>query len=521
MVASRVVVVGAGVAGLTAAIDLARAGVAVELVERAERPGGKLREIPIGSLVLDGGPTVLTMRWVFDELFADAERSFAAVVGLQRARTLARHAWSDRERLDLFEDVDRSADEIGRLVDAAEARRFRRFCADARRVWETVETGFIRAVRPTPLDLIRGAGLRGLPDLWRIRPFTSLWRALGDYFHDARTRQLFGRYATYVGSSPFDAPATLMSIAHVEREGVWLVEGGLYRVANALAELATALGVGIRYGADVGRVAFRGSSLRGVELVGGERIDADAVILAGDIAAVATGAFGGDAQRRARVRSGAARSLSAVTWTMIAPTGGFPLERHNVFFSRDYAAEFEALFRSGQVSEEPTVYVCAQDRGGPDRVGEGGPERLLCLVNAPADGDSRVWTGDEVERCTETMSRRLRACGLSIDPSRTQMRVTTPDEWNRLYPATGGALYGQNAHGWRASFSRPGPRTAVSGLYLAGGSTHPGPGVPMAALSGRHAAAVLLADRSSTSRSRSTATTGGTSTPSATADVMG
>ena len=216
----RVIVVGAGIAGLVAALELARQGVAVTVVEKAAAPGGKMREVQIGAVRLDAGPTVFTMRWVFEEIFAAAGASLGSVLALTPAEVLARHAWNGGQCLDLFADIDRTAVAIGKFADAAEARGYRQFCARAKQIYETLEQPFLRSARPSAFALLNRAGLRGIGDLWRISPFNTLWSALGEYFRDPRLRQLFGRYATYCGSSPFLAPATLMLVAHVEREGV-------------------------------------------------------------------------------------------------------------------------------------------------------------------------------------------------------------------------------------------------------------------------------------------------------------
>ncbi|HKK52409.1 MAG TPA: phytoene desaturase family protein [Myxococcota bacterium] len=513
MRSERVIVVGAGVGGLVAALELAARGLEVVLVERAAKPGGKMREARIGDDRIDVGPTVLTMRWVFDELFERVGATFDEAVGLRPVEILARHAWSETERLDLFPQIERTADAVGSLAGAREARGYRLFCEQARRIYDTLERPFLRASRPGPLDLVRSAGWRGMADLWSIQPFSPMQRALGRYFEDPRLRQLFGRYATYVGSSPFSAPATLMLIAHVEREGVWLVEGGMQRVADALARLAEERGARLRYRSEASEVISERGRAKGVVLSTGERIEADAVVVNADPAALAEGRFGLAAKRAVARVSPSRRSLSALTWAFTAEAEGFPLLRHSIFFSRDSRSEFEDLFERARMPADPTVYVCAQDREGSDRSRPPGPERLFCLVNAPARGDAHPFTHSEIERCTERMFARLAGCGLKVDRSPTETRVTTPTDFDRLFPATGGALYGTVSHGWRASFRRPGARTRLPGLYLAGGSTHPGAGVPMAALSGRMAAAAILSDLASTARSRTTATSGGTSTP--------
>jgi len=284
----------------------------------------------------------------------------------------------------------------------------------------------------------------------------------------------------------------------------------------ALAGLATRHGAVFRYGAQVAEVLVEGGRSSGVRLADGERIAADAVVLNADVAALAGGLFGA-AAKRAAPRDDAPRSLSAVTWAMLAPTAGFPLLRHNVFFSNDYASEFDDVFRRDRLPTTPTVYVCAQDRDESGEYGEAGAERLLCLVNAPASGDRRPFPDTEIERCATRSFGLLEACGLTVGRTPANTRTTTPANWEQLFPATGGALYGRAMHGAMAAFRRPGARTTLPGLFLAGGSVHPGAGVPMAALSGRQAAASTLAalgsgSRASTRPSRRTAMSGGMST---------
>jgi 1-hydroxycarotenoid 3,4-desaturase len=508
----RVVVIGAGIGGLACAIDLAAQGLAVTVVERAGQVGGKMREVDVAGAKIDAGPTVFTMRWVFDALFAAAGADFGRAVTLTPLEILARHAWSAGEIFDLFGDLPRAVDAVAAFAGPDEGRRFRDFCAEARAIYCTLKEPFLESSRPSLLSLTARIGLGRPGSLFGIRPFETLWRALSQQFHDPRLRQLFGRYATYSGSSPFRCPATLMLIAHVERDGVWTIDGGMQRLADALEHLARSLGVTFRCETGVAEIIVTRGAAAAVRLACGERLDAAAIVLNADPAALADGLFGAAAAAAVDVVSPANRSLSAVTWAMVATAQGFPLLRHNVFFSSDYAAEFDDLFGRSRLPDRPTIYLCAQDRDGADGTVTTSQERLLLLVNAPAVGDSHPFDAEEIALCETRILASLKQCGLSLQTRPEATRITTPAEFHRLFPATGGALYGRASHGWTASFRRPAAQTRLPGLYLAGGSTHPGAGVPMAALSGRLAAQRLLADRPSTRPSRRAAISGGTST---------
>ncbi|WP_088280380.1 1-hydroxycarotenoid 3,4-desaturase CrtD [Ideonella sp. A 288] len=512
-----VLVVGAGIGGLAAAVLLAAAGVPVQVLERAPQVGGKMRAPQVAGQAIDAGPTVFTMRWVFDELCEAAGTRLDHLLALEPCEVLARHAWPDGGQLDLLADPQAAVDAIARFAGPYEARRYQGFCERAQRISRTLEGPFLRGTRPTPLSLMWRAGWRGLPDMLRISPFGTLWQALGRHFHDPRLRQLFGRYATYCGSSPFLAPATLMLVAHVEREGVWRVRGGMHRVARALAALAQRHGAHLRCDTQVTRILVQDGRANGVELADGQRLAAQAVVFNGDASALSAGLLGDAVRPALPALPRARRSLSALTWCGVTPVQGFDLSRHTVFFSGDYRAEFDDLQGRRRLPVEPTVYVCAQDRGDGGS-GDTTPvaERLLVLVNAPPAGDLAPGTpghlsDEEIASCESRTFAHLARLGLRLQTPPANWLRTTPTDFERLFPGTGGALYGAASHGWRASFTRPSSACRMAGLVLAGGSTHPGPGVPMAALSGQLAAAQVLADRASTRSWHPVATSGGTS----------
>ena len=519
----RVVVVGAGMGGLAATFALAARGVRVTLVERHDAPGGRMRQVQVAGRAFDAGPTVFTMRWVFEELFARAGLALDEHLPLRRAELLARHAWHASESLDLYPEVERSAAAIEAFAGARDAAAYRRFAARSEAMFDTLDATFMRAPRPDPVTLGLRAGLRGLPGLLRTEPFSTLWSSLARTFEDPRLRQLFARYATYCGSSPFKAPATLMLIAHVERAGVWLVDGGMHALARTLDERARALGADCRYGAGVARLeSARGAGGRervtGVVLESGETLAADAVVFNGDTEALTRGLLG----ERVREATAPRRepSLSAVTSCRVARASGYELAHHTVFFGDDYVDEFDSVFARRTMTADPTVYVCAQDRDGSAGAGagsgatvgaavgaaagtgaapangdargtpgSGAAERLFALVNAPARAHGPAGIEAAVARMDEALARH----GLVID-GEAGRAIAAPDDFAALFPATDGALYGRPTHGWAGSFSRPGSRSRVRGLYLAGGSVHPGAGVPMATLSGQLAADALAAD---------------------------
>ena len=511
----HVVVVGAGIGGLICALLLANRGLQVTLLEAAAGPGGKIRQVLVDGAAIDSGPTVFTMRWVFDEIFAELGLSTDALLQLKPLHILARHAWRRSEKhLDLYADIGQTADAIGNFSSAAQAQAFLRFCAKTKEVYGHLERPYMRAAKPNLRRMVGGLGIDGLTALAGLGPFANYWQVLGKYFSDPRLRQLFGRYATYCGASPWSAPATLMLIAHVEQQGVWALEGGMHSLPKILAEQVIARGASLRYKSSCRRILVQHGRATGVMLDSGETLDADAVVFNGDADALAQGLLGEAARASVPPLKRHRRSLSALTWSVKTTTKGFPLTRHNVFFDDDYADEFKHIFQQRRLPTKGTVYVCAQDRAD-DSATPSTPERLLCLVNAPADGDINPFNPTEVDPCEQQALELLNQCGLSFDPTTVQCVRTTPKDFNRMFPGTGGALYGRASHGWMTPFQRQGANSQLAGLYLAGGSVHPGPGVPMAAISGRLAAETVMADLDLISRSKLGRISGGMSTPSA------
>lgn len=505
----RAVVIGAGMGGLAAAIRLAAAGAQVTVVEMAEAPGGKARALATAAGPVAAGPTVLTMRDRVDELFALCGTRTEDQLDLVALPRLARHFWPDGSRLDLFPDADANAEAIAALAGLREADAFRRFDALTARLWAAFRGPVIDAPRPD-LRRIVAATLR-TPALWpALRPGATVDSLLRRHFRDPRLVQLFGRYATYVGGRPDRTPAVLSLIWQAERAGVWALRQGIHGLAQALARAAEAQGVRFLYATRARRIVRQQGCVAAVELEGGASLPCTACVFNGDPGALRDGLLGDAARAAMSLRARPAPSLSAWVWAFAASPGAADLAHHNVFFTADPAREF-GLIGQGRMPEAATLYVCAQDR----ELGAPPPavERFEIILNGPAG--HQPFASEEAQ-CRARTFPPLSAMGLTFSPPPDPAALTTPAGLSRLFPGSQGAIYGASPEGALAAFRRPLARTALPGLYLAGGGAHPGAGVPMALASGRHAAQAWAEDRTSASRSAPTAMPGGMSTPSPT-----
>ncbi|MGY6632962.1 MAG: 1-hydroxycarotenoid 3,4-desaturase CrtD [Alkalilacustris sp.] len=516
--AERIVVIGAGVGGLAAALRLAHAGHAVTVLERAAGPGGKMRTLPSVAGPVDAGPTVMTMRWVFEDLFADVGARLDDHVTLHPEPLLARHWWPDGSTLDLHANPDASAAAIRAFAGARAEAEFRTFDAEAAQLFEAFDAPMMRAPRPA-LPRLAAAVMTRPRLIAPLAPFATLARRLAQRFSDPRLRQLFGRYATYVGGSPLAAPAVLGLVWHAEARGVWRVEGGMHRLAEAMERLARARGAVFRYRTEVVHITPRRGGIGGVTLADGIQIPCDRVVFNGDPAALRRGLMGAAVRTAVPAAAVAPRSLSAQVWAFAARPLSGPdgprLAHHNVFFGADPQAEFGPI-AAGRLPEDPTIYVCAQDRGA-GQPAPTGPERFETIMNAPPWGASEGPRPCRMQEFRDLTFGTLARFGLTFDPPPPDAALTTPEGFAALFPGSDGSLYGRSPHGLTAALRRPTAKTAVPGLYLAGGGAHPGAGIPMATLSGAHAAAAILTDPASTSASPRTDTRGGMSTRSATA----
>ncbi len=488
-----VAVVGGGVGGLAAAIRLAAAGHDVELLERSGQVGGKLGRHQAAGFTWETGPSLLTLPGVFDDLLVLAGTTLASACAPVRLDPACRYHFADGSSFATRDDPDATRAAVEALSPGS-GPAWDRWQRRAARVWSTAERTFFAGPIEDPLALVRR--MRSPLDLLAIDPLPTLHQRASRTFTDPRLVQWACRYATYAGSDPWRVPATLGCIPHVEQAyGCWALPGGLARLAEALGAAATALGATVRTGTEVAAVVADGPGGRvsGVRLASGEVVAADVVVADVDASHLYTDLLPDRGGRR-RVRA-AGRSTSGFVLLLGAAGRTAPLDHHTVLFSADYRQEFLDM-AAGRPPSDPTVYVCAADRTDPTAA-PSGCESLFVLVNVPSDDDpAATWDAGRAEAYADRVLSVLDRRGLDLRSRLLHQEAITPAHLATRHRAVGGAIYGTSSNGRRAAFTRPPNRGPRPGLYLVGGSSHPGGGLPLVALSAKIAAAMIEADTS-------------------------
>jgi phytoene desaturase len=333
-------------------------------------------------------------------------------------------------------------------------------------------------------------------DLLKIDPWLSMDQVVRRHLHSPHLRQMFGRFATYVGASPYQAPATLSVIAHVELTGgVFYPRGGVYAIAQALARLAGELGVAIHTNAPVAQICILNGRATGIRLANGTETPASAVIANVDVATVYqrllpdSEAYAAQRQRLARMATSCSGYVLLLGVTRTHPE----LAHHNIFFTEDYRREFDELFRRGIPPSNPTVYLAITSKTDAGHAPPG-CENWFVMVNAPPTNGRFDWMSQELAYRSRIFAT-LAHYGLDVDTHVCYVKALTPVHLAQHTGAWRGALYGISSNDPLNAFRRPHNRAAnVHGLYFVGGTTHPGGGVPLAALSGKVTADLLISD---------------------------
>lgn len=491
---ARVVVVGAGVGGLAAAARLAKLRHDVTVLEQAAVVGGKLGVYRRDGFTFDTGPHLLTLPAVYRDTFRATGRPLERELDLTPVDPACHYRFADGVELDL---PNASRAGVMRAFDGAlgpgTGAQWDAFMARAERIWHDTRVPFLESPLAGAGTLLRYA--RDVEALRTIAPWRSL-RGLGaQYLRHRHLRTFLDRYATYTGSDPRRAPAALATVPFVEQTfGSWYVPGGLRRLAEALYERVLFRGATVRTGAEVVEVVVTGGRASGVRLAGGELVAADVVVANADAAHLYRDLVRSPLADPARRRLRRATPSFSGFVVLLALRGRTPgLAHHTVAFPADYDDEFDSVFgygrhRTARPAPDPTVYVSAPDD--PALRPDDDSEAWFVLVNAPRHGDPAGdrgavdWRAPGVaEAYADRVLAVLAGRGLDVRERVLFRHVRTPADLEAETRSVGGAIYGSSSNGARAAFLRPANRSPVPGLFLVGGSAHPGGGLPLVGMS--------------------------------------
>ncbi|SHI66934.1 phytoene desaturase family protein [Wenxinia saemankumensis] len=495
---SDTVIIGGGLGGLAAAVTLAARGHKVTLLEKNDWLGGKAAVLEEGGYRFDMGPTILTMPRVLERIFGEAGRDLHAELDLRRLDPQWRCFYDDGSVLDLADDPARAAEAIGRL-SPPDREGFEKFMEVAKRLSDVSDRFFfwksVEDLKDT-MDLKGSFNLSTLSDVMSLRMHRTVAGQIKRDVQDHRVRQMLEHFIQYVGSSPLASPAVLCGIAQMQQgEGVWYPMGGTRAVPTALERLAGQLGVDIRTGTGVSKIVVENGRATGVVTDTGERIAAGTVV--SNMDSVRTyrelvGGAEGAAFEKGRKREAA---CSGVVLYLGLREAYEHIAHHNFVFSRDPEEEFAAIYDRGEPAPDPTAYIAAPARTEPGVAPEGG-EALYILVHTPYLRPGQDWTKMLPGYRRTILEKLARTAGMGDIEERIAVeRTLTPQDIHERYNVLNGAIYGLASHGKVLGAFKPGNRSRqVKGLYLAGGSAHPGPGMPMALMSGWIAADALDGD---------------------------
>ena len=499
----RIAVVGGGLGGLAAACTLAARGHDVALFERNSWAGGKAAVLERDGFRFDMGPTILTLPSVLARISAEAGRDLSDYLDLVPLDPQWRCFYSDGSVLDLVADTEAMASRLAAFSRYAnDADGYRRFMSWSQQLHEISRRFFFYRNVGSIRDTFSAQGMfdaRVLRDLWALRMGRTVAESVRSHIRDPRVAQMVDHFTQYVGSCPESSPAVLCGIAHMQTdEGIWYPRGGIRAVPQALLTLARELGVQIHSDKQVRRISVRDRTATDVETDDGERYPVSAVVSNSDVIRTHGELLETTpAGRRFIDRNKREPACSGVVLYLGLRQRYDQLLHHGFAFSQDPHEEFDAIYRRGEPAQDPTCYICAPARTDPHVAPPGG-EALYVLVHTPYLRPHHDWK-KMIRPYRDVIIRKLaRTCGLEdLEQRIVTEDVLTPEDIERRYHCWKGAIYGLASHGRMLGAFKPANRSAdIHNLYFAGGSVHPGPGIPMVLMSGWIAADVLHRDRS-------------------------
>ncbi|MBM7605036.1 diapolycopene oxygenase [Metabacillus crassostreae] len=490
----KVTVIGGGLAGMSVAIRLAAEKYDVTILEKGERLGGKLNIRKGNGFTFDTGPSILTMPWVLAKLFSDVGKNVHDYLDIVRVEPGWRTFFEDGTKIDLTSDLPTMLQEI-KKVSVEDSQSFLSYLQYCEKQYDLMMKSFYKENISGLQDLRKKHPLK---ELLMMDPMKSLDQATSKFFKDKHIQQLMNFLIMYIGSSPYQAPAILSQLAHVQLGiGVYYVKGGMYKIAEAMEQLLQELGVKIHLNSTVTEIAKTGNLVNKVITENGEHYSSDLVVSNLEVIPFYQSMLSDEAEKNRAtmdLKKKYEPTVSGLVLLLGVNKKYDHLAHHNFFFSEDPKKEFDQIFNKKQLADDPTVYIGISSKSDSSQAPEG-KENLFVLTHVPPLKEGETWEQYK-DSYRELVLSKLERMGMSDLRESIEFEYSfTPDDLKQLYGANGGSIYGVvTDKKMNGGFKIPSRSKLYENVYFVGGSTHPGGGVPMVTLSGQLTADLILGD---------------------------
>jgi len=485
---ANIVIIGAGIGGMSAAARLAKAGHEVTIYENSDRSGGKCRTEWFGDYAFDTGPSLLTLPAVYRDLFLKTGKRIEHVLNIKPVDPAFNYHFSDGSSV-LFPNLSNpnTYNEIEKSYGLVASNQWKELIDRAERMWEVSREPFIESELNSIFSLLKRKNL--LRDIKEIAPFTSLRKLSEKLKLDPHLQMIVDRYATYTGSDPRSAPAVLLTIAFVESTfGAWHIEGGVGQLSTALEQRCSDLGVKFKFNTLVSQILVNNNHATGIKTSDGKEFKADLVVANSDAEYIYNKLLANNvnaARSERRKLKFATKSLSGFSLLLGLDNSkgkAVPIDHHNVYFPNNYDAEFDDVFTKQIPVQDPTIYICAPKD--PHMTKGENKEAWFVLVNAPRHQVDGGWDWREGgAEYGQKIIKKLDALGLNVSSRLDFMKYRTPADLENYAMAPGGSIYGSSSNSAASAFLRTKNRSKIKGLFCVGGSSHPGGGLPLVGIS--------------------------------------
>lgn len=488
-----VAVIGAGIGGLAAASLFASRGCSVVIFEKNGTPGGKMQEFVKDGYRFDTGPSLFTMPFILENLFEHCGEILSDYITYSEPEPLCRYIYRDGVIFDNDQDRSKTEKEILKFAPK-DAGAYSSFLDHSGELYRKTADAFLL----NPLYELSDLKKLNLLDALSIDAFSTVSDKVDSSFSSSYLRKFFKRFTTYNGSSPFQAPATLNVIPHVElNQGGYYVNGGLYRIAESLEKLALKQGVQIQYNTGVSSINVENRAISSLLLENGERFEADITVSNADATDTLLNLLpdGAISDRKKRKQSQLEPSCSGFVLMLGCSKKWDLLRHHNIFFSENYEREFDQIFSEKVLPDDPTIYIANTSFSDPGHAPKDGCN-LFILINSPYVTDQQQWD-EEAPAYRDKVIKMLEKAGLDgLKESIEVEEMITPKDFLNRYGSNRGSIYGTSSNSTFSAFLRPRNRLkSLKNLYLVGGSTHPGGGIPLVVQSAFNAVELFERDR--------------------------